>query len=84
MNINKIVADLNKISADATDLRIDVLMDKLQHRGRTILADTEFNGVRDALQYAIDRTTANSYTINRKSGNRLNGQAYVVYTVVLN
>lgn len=85
MNIDKIVADVNKVSYDATDIRVDVCMDLLGHTSRTKLTDVEFGKcLYQTLAYATSKSSAKNYNIVRNAGKRFNGNDYVVYTVVLN
>jgi hypothetical protein len=70
-------ANLGKV--DATDYRVDVLMDLHDHKNRTILSDHEFDDVQTLVKYAFDKTSQENYTITRTAGVRANGAHYVVY-----
>lgn len=69
---------------DGDEYRVDVFMDKLNHKGRTRLCDTEFGGnLYDTIQYALSNSSAKSYELVRRDIGR-NGQIVTQYTVVLN
>ena len=78
-----LVKNVLHFSPDATEYRVDVFMDKLNHQGRTRLSDVDFGGnLYDTIQYALSNSTAKSYELTKTEFVR-KGEFVVVYTVVL-
>lgn len=72
------------ITPDGDEYRVDVFMDKLNHKGRTRLSDVDFDGnLYDTIQYALSNSNATSYELVRYDVAR-NGKLVTQYTIVLN
>lgn len=79
-----LVKNVLHITPDGDEYRVDVLMDKLNHEGRTRLCETEFHGnVYDMIKYALSNSSAKSYQLIRRDVGR-QGKLVTQYTVVLN
>lgn len=64
----RILAESITKKHNADEYRVDVLMDKLCHKGRTRLYPEDFSGsLADALEYAFENTTSKNYKIVKET-----------------